>query len=98
MDVLSFPFSFNPLQAGEFGRVPQGSDTQKAQELSSFFLTHKGERGIHPEFGIDDPTFSEFDDSQVAADFALFYGDISINAISISGKNDGTRQIGVDFE
>lgn len=98
MKVLAFPFRFNLLQPGTFARVEQGSDAHKAQEVQCFFLTHKGERPIYQEYGISDPTFNSFDESEAAATFATFYQTIELNTITVNPRGDGTTAISVEFK
>lgn len=99
MDILSFPFSFNPEQPGSLYHVEQGGDQHKAQEVAAFWLTHKGERPIYQDYGVHDPTFAGFDDSQFAADFATFYATkIPLVLIDIVQEGNAVTNINVEFE
>lgn len=98
MKVLSHPFRFNPLQPGTIATVEQGTDAQKAQEISSFVLTHKGQRPIYQGYGIEDPTFNQFDSSEAAADFATFYTNITLSSITITSVGASTTSISVVFD
>jgi hypothetical protein len=99
VDILSFPFSFNPQQPGYFYHVEQGSDGHKAQEVAAFWLTHKGERPIYQEYGVNDPTFAGFDDSQFSADFSTFYAaKIPLTSINITQAENAISEINVEFE
>lgn len=99
MDVLAIPFEFNANNLGSFKKVEQGSDFHKAQEIAAFTLTHRGERPIFAEYGIDDPAFAEFDETEYAADFALFYNDkITLATVEIEEEGGGLVNISVSFE
>ncbi len=99
MKILAFPFRFNPLQPGSFVKVEQGSNEQKAQEIASFVLTHKGERPLYQDYGIEDPSFQPFDETDMSANFAMFYpeSDIELLAINITQANQSATQIEVQF-
>lgn len=98
MRVLAQPFRLDPLKPGELATVVQGDDAQKAQEIAGFLRTHKEERPIYQEFGISDPSFDIFDDSEIAADFAGFYETIQLQTLEINEDNTGTVRVSVDFE
>lgn len=99
-EVFALPFRFNPLQPGTFKTTVQGSDEHKAQEIASFLLTHKGERPLYQEYGIEDPAFLPFDESKVAADFATFYeeGSIQLDKIDLRQRSHNELGITVRFE
>lgn len=99
MNLLAFPFNLNSLQPGVLSYVAQGSNAQKAQEIAAFWMTHKGERPIFNEYGVDDPTFHTFDESSFAADFASFYqSDIELSSVEILEAGNAITDINVEFE
>lgn len=97
--LLALPFRFNQFQPGSFAKVEQGSDAQKAQEISSFILTHKRERPLYQDYGIDDPSFNLLDETELAADFAMFYGesDIELESIAVVAEQQGETKVSVKF-
>lgn len=78
--------------------MDQGTPAQKGQEISTFLLTHRNERPIYQEYGIDDPTFDEFNDSEFGASFSTFYQNIVLESIVINHQGNGTSLISVVFE
>lgn len=96
--LLSQPFRLNPLQPGSLVYTDQGSDAQKGQEIATFLLTHKRERSIYQEFGIDDPSFNEFDETDVAANFATFYSTIELQSIEIAAAQAGVSDITIRYD
>lgn len=99
MQILAHPFNFNESQPGSFAKLEQESNTHKAQEIAGFTLTHRGERPIYAEFGIDDPAFSDFDETEFAADFALFYNNrIQLVDVNVEEESGAVARISVTFE
>lgn len=99
LQLLSYPFRVDP-RTGSFAKVYKDSDTYKAQQVSSFVRTNKGERPIFTSFGIDDPTFYNFDSGEFYDSFSDFYSDeeIEINEISVSQSEGRITDIIVSFE
>lgn len=99
VQILGLPFRFNPLQPGSFHKVEQGSDEQKAQEIASFTLTHKGERPLYQDYGVEDPTFQPFDETDLSANFSTFYeeSNIEITEITVTQIDQSQTQIEVQF-
>lgn len=97
MKVLAFPFRFDPSAPGKFVTVEQDGDEYRAQQIAAFVQTTRGERPIYQDFGTDDPTFRDFDDSAFAADFATFYPDVPINSIEITRERGAIVDIVVEF-
>tara|TARA_Y100000361_G_C10911578_1_gene214273 strand:+ start:80 stop:385 length:306 start_codon:yes stop_codon:yes gene_type:complete len=95
--LLSYPFriDFNNLR---FGTVNSESDTYKAEQVSAFIRTEKGERVLFPEFGIDDPVFSGFDSGDFLDSFVEFYpsNKIEITEVRIS-QGGGRQDVAVSF-
>ena len=99
MNVLAFPFSFNPQIPGQLNYTEQGGPTYKAQEIQAFFLTNKKERPIYADYGIDDPAFADFDETAFGADFGSFYGseDIDIDSLQIEEQEGALAKITVGY-
>jgi len=104
MRVLSYPFRFNPGQPNQFVTVEHESNDYKAQQVSSFMRTHRGERPIYQDFGIEDPTFGsgtktpQFDDTTFASEFSTFYDNIMLTRINIIASEGALNQIQIEFE
>jgi len=98
--VLGLPFRFNPRLPGSFVTLEQGTNEQKAQEVASFILTHRGERPLYQEYGIEDPTFVPFDETDMSANFDTFYSEssIDITSIAVTQIDHSQAQVEVQFE
>ncbi len=68
--VLAYPLS---VSTDRFNTVLQDSDTYKAQQIKGFLRTEKNERPLLPDFGMNEPTFHEFDSGQFFDAFLNFY-------------------------
>ncbi len=68
--VLSYPLS---LDYNRFNTVLQDTDTYKAQQIKGFLRTEKNERPLLPDFGMNEPTFHEFDSGEFFDSFLNFY-------------------------
>lgn len=95
--VLSFPFRIDHVNR-RFGTVVDSTDTFKAEQVKCFLRTYKLEREMFPEFGIEDPVFSEFDVSQFSEDFSEFYSNIRLAGIETSSSQGVITDIIVEFE
>lgn len=99
MNVLAFPFNFDPANPGDLDHVEQATPEHKAQEVQSFFLTHKKERPIYADYGLDDPAFARLDETEFASEFALFYaGKIELTDIQVLEEDNFVIKITVGFE
>lgn len=99
MKVLAFPFNFDTANPGDLNYVDQGLPAHKAQEIQSFFLTHKKERPIYADYGMDDPAFARIDETEFSSEFALFYqGKIELTAIEVLEEDNFVIKITVGFE
>ena len=97
MDVLSIPLGFS--NTGEFLKVDDASNEYKAEQIKAFMSTHKGERPLFPSFGMDDPTFDEFNGSELIEEFAQFYGtSILIEDVDVIQKQGAVDTIEVNFK
>lgn len=98
MNVLAFPFNFDSANPGALNYVEQGLADHKAQEIKSFFLTHKKERPIYADYGMDDPAFARLDETEFASEFALFYqGKIELTEVQVLEEDNFVIKITVGF-
>ena len=97
--VLSYPFRFD-MRNGKFATTNTATDTYKAQQITAFLRTEKGERALFPDFGIDDPVFNTFDSAAFLDSFLGFYGktDIEITEIEITEDSGSTQDVAVRFK
>lgn len=64
--------------------------------------THRGERPLYADFGINDPTFSDraisqFDDTSFVSEFATFYGNIVLDRVTVVASDGALSKIEVEF-
>jgi hypothetical protein len=97
MDVLSIPFRFQGL-TGRFKKTEYNSEEYKAQQITAFVKTHLGERPIYQDFGIEDPTFDDFDEGTFGSEFASFYDNIELMDIVVIEKAGAVDQVDITFE
>lgn len=96
MDVLSIPLRFT--NTGDFVKVDDSSNSYKAEQIHAFMSTHKNERKLFPTFGVDDPTFGEFDPAQLLGEFIQFYGDtIRLENVDVIKQRGALDTIEVNF-
>jgi|TARA_R110000824_G_C15119270_1_gene667894 hypothetical protein len=97
MDVLSIPLGFSGN--GDFIKVSDTSNEYKAEQIKAFVSTHKGERPLFPTFGTDDPTFGDFNGSELIEEFAQFYGTtIVVSNIDVIKRRGAVDSIEVNFK
>ena len=96
--VLSYPFRIDG-SVGGFASVSDSSDTYKGQQINAFLRTSKGERPVFGDFGLDDPTFYEFDVSQFIDGFTDYYAseEIKITAVQTTDTAGVTPDIVISF-
>ena len=96
--VFSYPFTLEP-GSGSFVKVEQGTDLYKGQNVAAFLQTLVNERSVTPDFGIDDPTFSDFDAPSFTEKFQGFYADsIVLQEIEVVQEAGALAEINVSFD
>ena len=95
--VISFPLT---IRSGTFGKVQQGSDAHKAEQVSGFVKTELGERPLFDQFGITDPSFDRFDTEGFTERFQLFYksDNIRLTNIEIAEQGGAVVEVNIEFE
>ena len=60
--------------------------------------THKNERKLFPTFGVDDPSFGEFDPASLLGEFIQFYGtSIKLQNVDVIKQRGALDTIEVNF-
>lgn len=95
--VMSYPVSMGPAR---FNTVLQGSDAYKAQQIKSFLRTEKNERSLMPDFGMNEPTFDEFDSGKFLDSFLNFYSanTLEIMEIRLLEKSGAVTDVEIGFK
>lgn len=96
--VLSYPFRVD-YNNRRLSTVNKDTDTYKAQQISAFLRTEKGERILFPAFGITDPVFHKFDSAAFLDAFLDFYrkSKIQIEGIEITEESGKATNVAVKF-
>lgn len=97
--VLSYPFHIDTVNR-RANVVYSDTDTYKAQQVKAFLRTHREERSIMPQFGIEEPTFHVFDTGAFFDDFNKFYSakDIKIEQITLSEVSGAVKDVTIEFK
>lgn len=81
--VLSFPFRISPQ--GEAVTAPYGSDQEVEEALALLVLTLAGERVMHPDYGVPDPTWAGITENDIQSG-VLEYGPSGIEIESLDER------------
>lgn len=93
--LLAYPVRLG--SNGTFVDVEDGEDYY-AQEIACLIQTQPGERELVPDYGIDDPTFSEFDRLELASKIEAFGPPVDIQDVIIQVVNDQVISVEVKYE
>lgn len=89
MDLISHPFR---LVGGSIASVPQGSDDSIAELVAVLLLTRRGERQMVPMFGVTDPAFQTYDQSDVQLGIDLFGPAVELQGVDLTFPTDATQE------
>lgn len=97
MDTLKFPLSFS---RGRAVVVPENTDEYRSQAVAILVRTNVGEMPLEPTFGITDPSFSIFFNSEFLRNMNTFWPEIKITDVSVDarGSASGAVRLNVKFE
>lgn len=94
MDTLRVPLRFRD---GEAEKLIEGEDPYYAQLLALTCQIMPGELPLTPNYGVDDPTFSETAKRQLAFLAGAFIPEITLESVDISDSNSGVSGIDIAF-
>lgn len=94
MDLISYPFRLSPK--GEVQTTEDGEDYY-AEELAMLIKTMPGERDLVPDFGITDPTFNTFSESELLSQITMFGPPVTIQGIKTQHIRDGIFSVSIDY-
>ena len=97
--TMSYPFRID-YSNRKPAVVCNETDVFKAEQVSTYLRTHRGERLMFPDFGIEDPTFSVFDVADFIEGFSDFYSSdfIKISKINAAESEGVVSDIVIEFE
>jgi len=94
MDTLRIPLRF---RNGEAEKLTEGSDEYFAQLLALTAQILPGELPLNPNYGVDDPTFSEAARRSLAFVAGAFIPEIVLENVEIIDTDSGRSQIDIAF-
>lgn len=93
---MSFPFRVDPR--GSVATVEQGSDQEIEELLAVAMLTMPGERATVPSFGVADPAFVGFEQSNLQRHCNDFGPDVTVTLVGKSRRSDDREELTVAWE
>ncbi|MCQ9384466.1 hypothetical protein [Brevibacterium moorei] len=95
--VIAFPFSIGPQ--GNVRTVDQGTEEEGAQVLTVIASTLLGERPMAEEFGIPDPVFFGFTQSDVQVVLSTFgFEQIELQDVRTVFPEEGVQRAEMDWQ
>ena len=94
MDLISYPFRLN--KQGYVQTTEDGEDYY-AEELAMLIKTQPGERGLVPDYGIADPTFSNFDTAELLSQISIYGPPVTIENVDTTVVTDGIVRLNIDY-
>jgi hypothetical protein len=95
-NLIAFPFRLT--STGAIAVNLDGSDACTSEELAQLCLTQPGERELTPLFGLSDPTFGDFDQTELVGKVRMFLPDVSITNVQSTFGNDGEQRLMIAYE
>ena len=94
MDTFKFPIRF---RQGSVEKLDEGSDEYYAQLLALAIQIIPGELGLNPQYGVEDPTFSEILTRDLAFTAGAYIPEIIIDTADISTNETGQSRVNINF-
>lgn len=95
-NLISFPFRLT--DNGRVAVTVDGSDQCFAEELAVLCLTRPGERELVPQFGLTDPTFGSFDQTELVGKVRLFIPDVTVKNVQSSYPQNGEQRLVIEYD
>jgi len=93
--LISYPFRI--ASSGSVATTEEGID-YFAEELAMLVKTIPGERELVPEYGISDPTFSDFSQIELLEKISMFGPPVKIEDASSNFSTDGRIIVGIVYD
>lgn len=94
MDTLKFPIRF---RQGAVEKLDDGSDDYYAQLLALAIQIIPGELRLNPQYGVEDPTFSDILTRDLAFTAGAYIPEIIIDTADISINEMGQSRVNINF-
>lgn len=94
MDTLKFPVRF---RQGSLEKLEDETDDYYAQFLALALQILPGELGLNPQYGVEDPTFSESLTRDLAFTAGAYIPEIIVDTASIETREDGRTSVNLSF-
>lgn len=95
-NLISFPFRLDP--SGAVATRDSGSPDYLAEQLAVLCLTRPGERALVPNFGLTDPTFSDFDRTELEAKVQVFGPPVQITGTEVFWPRADRQEVSINFQ
>jgi hypothetical protein len=95
-NLISFPFRVTP--AGYVATLPDDSSEYYSDELGLLVGTTPGERELVPSYGLNDPTFAQVDENELAVKVAMFGPPVQITNVAHKWVSSTQQDVTIEFE
>ena len=93
--LISYPFRV--ASDGSIATTEDGMDYY-AEELAMLTKTTPGERELVPDYGIEDPTFNDFNRMDLLEKVAIFGPPVQIHSTSSKFTRDGRIVVNISYD
>lgn len=94
MDTFKFPIRF---RQGAVEKLEDASDEYYGQLLALAIQIVPGELGLNPQYGVEDPTFSDVLTRDLAFTAGAYIPEIIIDTADISTNEIGQSRVNINF-
>ena len=85
------------FRQGAVEKLDDGSDAYYAQMLALAIQILPGELGLNPQYGVEDPTFSDVLTRDLAFTAGAYIPEITIDTADISVDENGQARVNINF-
>lgn len=94
MDTFKFPIRF---RQGSVEKLSEGTDEYYAHLLALAIQIVPGELGLNPQYGVEDPTFSDVLTRDLAFTAGAYIPEIIIDTATIDINQNGQTRVDINF-
>lgn len=95
MDTFKFPIRY---RQGGVEKIAEASDEYYAHLLALAIQILPGELGLNPQYGVEDPTFSDVLTRDLAFTAGAYIPEIIIDTAELSTQENGQTSIDINFK
>ena len=93
--LIAFPFRVTASSA--IVTREDGTEQCFTEELAELCLTRPGERELVPQYGLSDPVFDEFNQTELVGRVSLFLPNIRITDVESSYPKNGEHRLVIRY-